>query len=258
MTGPHDGTPGEVPEDLTDPDERRVRDLLADLGSGGAHAPGPVPADVAARLDAALDPALDAALDAGPAASGTPASSGADATVTPLQGRRPRRRAGLLAAAAAVVVLVGGGALVLGRGDPLGGAGGSSQSSADSSGSSRSDAGSEAGSDGGSTGGSSEQPEAARGGVPDLGADTLRRDVRRLVDADRSTLRGAGPDTGLDQTGCAAPDRPGRARAVTLDGTPAVLLVRTLPDGTTAAQVWSCEGDRVLAGTRFRAAAPRP
>ena len=205
MTGPQDDA-------RPDPDEGRVRDLLADLGSSGAHSPGAVPDHVARRLDSAL--------------AGLPSLAGTAPTAV----HRPRRRAGLLAAAAAVVVVVGGGGLVLGQGGGPMGAGDSASSESAA---------------GGST------ADGAAAGAPALTSDTLRRDVRRVLAQERSAARGTTADTTLEQLGCTAPDGPGETRAVTLDGEPAVLLLRQTGDGATSAQVWSCDGGRVLARTRL-------
>lgn len=76
-----------------DPEQDRVRALLADLGTDGAHPPGPVPDDVAARLDATL-----ADLAAPPA--------------TAVPGRHRGR--GLLVAAAVVLVVGAGGVTTAG------------------------------------------------------------------------------------------------------------------------------------------------
>lgn len=76
MTGPPEPERTE-----TDPEQARMRALLAELGTGGSHPSGPVPDAVAARLDATL---VDLA--------------------TP-----PARRGGRLLVAAAVVLVVGAG-----------------------------------------------------------------------------------------------------------------------------------------------------
>ena len=189
--------------------EEQVRRLLAQ-----ARHEEPIPDDVAARLDRVL-----ADLRAEPAESGAP--------VVDLAVRRRRRRLtqGLVAAAAVVVLGVG-----VSRID-LAGSGGDAGTAADSA--------SEA------IEGSSEPPSDAAGSAlasPPaplaLSAEGFERDVRRLLHAGGPQLdEGAGEDT--DST-CPVPAGRGARVAVSYDGRPAVLVVRSVAGGGRVVDLYVC------------------
>ncbi len=221
--------------------EQRLQALLAGLGSGAGHEADPLPAEVAARLDETL-----AGLVAEREAAKTTEEHRATGTVVPL---RPRWMPRLAAAVAAVIVL-GLGALTWATlGHPDG------NSTATSS-----DAGA------GSTQKEQAPSTSALGAVPDLHADTFARDVRAFLlttpalrvpappkqqspGAHSSSSSGAAPTS--PPAACAGPVvTDGASRTVvTVDGTPAALVVHPVRHGARLVEAWTCDGRRRLAST---------
>ncbi len=216
------------PDDgLSPADEERVRRALAAAGSGA----DPLPDDVAARLDRVL----------GELVAGRPsAPEGGDGPEADRPDPRRRRWPAVLVAAAVVsVVALGVGTLGWGSGtrstgDTAASAGGQVASAPE--GPARSE-----GSPGAAVRGAAEPAP--------LRSSTLRRDVRRVVEATRAY--GSAQLDGTSQQGarpvpapaCTVPPHTARAQviAVTLDGAPATLVVDPPTDGAREARVYACD-----------------
>lgn len=226
-----------------EPEQERIRALLAELGTGGRGEP--VPPDVAARLDDTLA-GLVAERRAGEATGGatTEATGGASdgasdgatsgASVVPLR----RRLLPRLAVAAAVLAVLGAGAVTaLDHG--LGGGGAGSSTSADSAGS--------------GTGKSAAVPQEATA-VPALHSASFARDVTLLLRG-RPDLRGPAsriqaPSDSAGAAGAAGCPIPvvasgSTALPVLYDGRPAILVVGPARTGQRLVEVRACDGHRL-------------
>ncbi len=213
MTGPPEPPSTEPQPDEPDPEQARMRALLADLGTDGAHPPGPVPDDVAARLDATL-----ADLTA-PAAA---------AAAAPVRHRDRHRGRGLLVAAAVVLVVGAGGVTTAGL------VGGSADETATSGGE--------------SAGSSADESRRAPGAVPELRRTSFTTDVAALL-ASRTADEQARPSLAP----CASPPGRGTLVPVRFEGQPAVLVARPAQDSRQVVEAWTCDASRVLATTRVPA-----
>lgn len=228
------------PEDETE-DDRRVRALLAELGSGPDG--DALPPAVAARLDDTLAQLVAARREASsddpaPGEQRDPgATPGGGATVLPLRRRWSRR---LTAAAAAVIVVGTGGVALTNLQDPGGAETATSQDS--------------------TAGGSAVEDEAGAGQesdtggtVPEVSTDAFASDVTALLQQ-RTLLSSPGQlrvpsDARSPGPACPGPRTTDGAvgNGVRLDGRPAVLLVHPKRAGRQLVEAWSCTGDRRLA-----------
>lgn len=237
--------------DPEDPREQRVRDLLGELGSGGAEPPGPVPPAVTARLEDTL-----AALVEEQQAVRISEERSATTTVVPL---RPRWLPRFAAGAAAVVVLGLGGVAV------------SNLDVFDSPVPTTSDAG---GSSAERSAGSAQAPAPSTGAddggiakglvrAPAVRSARFEADVRALLRtgpplrAARKSAADAAPRTptadpsagSASVSTCTGP-RLGdgsRTTPIVLDGTAAALVLRPPLGGSRAVEAWSCDGTTRLA-----------
>lgn len=199
-----------------------------------SRADEPMPDDVAARLDEVI--------------AGLASERAASTNVVPL-----RRRVARIGAAAAAFVLLAGGAFA--ASGLLHDSGGGSASTAPEAEGVRSPAVPSAASGGSAQSDAGKSLQGVTDGVmaPTLRRSHLRQDVLTLLGG-RAAARANGYDatTPAPLTGCRTPARtPAGAtvRGVTLDGTPAVLVVARSAGPTVVARVYSCDGSNVLART---------
>jgi hypothetical protein len=253
--------------------DAHIRALLAELGSGPDGET--MPPEVAARLDDTLARLVAERADAGESPGDAPddaPDSQRTGSVVPLRRRWVSR---MTTAAAAVIVLGAGGVAAAN----LGVFSGDSPMSADSA-ESAGDSSAEksvpetAGSD---TGATSDSPTpsdssgregvASAVAVPRVSAKSFASDVTALLRARTSLVtpeRRSGSGSTQDQD--AAPEGPARAleardcagpkitdgavpNPIRYDGGLAVLVVHPERDGGQLVEAWTCDGDRLLAGT---------
>lgn len=258
--------------------DAHIRALLAELGSGPDGET--MPPEVAARLDDTLARLVAERADAGESPDDAPddaPDSQRTGSVVPLRRRWVSR---MTTAAAAVIVLGAGGVAAANLG-VFSGDSPMSADSADSAGGSSAEKSvpETAGSD---TGATSDSPTpsdssgregvASAVAVPRVSAKSFASDVAALLQAHTSLVtperRSASADSGSGSTHDqdAAPEGPAQAlkardcagpkitdgavpNPIRYDGGLAVLVVHPERDGGQLVEAWTCDGDRLLAGT---------
>lgn len=231
-----------------DPEQERIRALLADLGSTQAPEASSMPPEVAARLDETL---------AGLVAERSAPDESAPANVVPLRRRWAQRGA---AAAAAVIVLGVGGVAVA---NLVGGSTDGDQTSAGAADSATAEK------DSGTASAPQDLDEPKTGlispDVPALTAASFDAQVTRLVRAGevpapasgmaaerKSDLSGDGAVSDTAKGGCPGPaTKDGSQHSTVLyDGSPAALVVHPARGGEQLVEAWTCTGTQRLDSTR--------
>ena len=247
--------------DELDPEQERIRALLADLGSAQAPDAATMPPEVSARLDETL---------AGLVAERSTTGESEPSNVVPLRRRWARR--GALAAAAVIVVGVGGvavgnlGGFVSPTASDESAAGGASDSKAESQ-------------DSGPASAPEDSGQAPNGlvarDVPQLTAATFGAQVTSLVESgkvlapwkdltarQRQSLSQSNKDSQANQEdgavsdtakgGCPGPTIKDGSRHTTVlyDGSPAALVVHPARGGESLVEAWTCTGAQLLDSAR--------